>query len=191
MAWQLHAAVQAPAGAPLVVDDEGRHAASDVLARAAALAAAIRAAAGARPTVAAEATNDWRTVAVALAVARLDGTLALLPSGLGRREAELALEDVAPDVLVASADAAARWTDGLAREAGLDDRRLVALGGGRGDARERWGDGVLIGLTSGSTGRAKAVVQGEAALAYAADGVVAAVGLRPGEAVGAVTPLSS
>src|SRR3954469_8249164 len=134
MAWQLHAAVEARAGAPLVVDDEGHHAADDVLERPGALPRASRAATGVRPTVAAEATNDWRTVAVALAVARLDGTLALLPSGLGRREAELALEDVAPDVLVASADAAAQWTDGLAREAGLDDRRLVALRGGRGDA---------------------------------------------------------
>src|SRR4051812_33954445 len=113
MPWQLHAAVEARAAtnpdAPLVVDDEGRHAAADVAQHARALTRAIQSAVGPRPTVAAEATNDWRTVAIALAVAHLDGTLALLPSGLSRGEAEPALEDFAPDVLVASADAIRRW----------------------------------------------------------------------------------
>jgi cyclohexanecarboxylate-CoA ligase len=195
VAWNIHSAVevraQGAAAAPLVIDDEGVHTVGEVVDSARAVARAIRAAAGGRPTVAAEARNDWRVVAIGLAVASLDGTLALLPSGQGRREAELALEDVEPDVLVASPEATEAWIDAAADGAGLDDWRLVAFGGTRGDARERWGDGVLIGLTSGSTGRPSAIVQTERSLAYAVDGVIAAVGLAPGDAVGAVAPLSS
>ena len=71
------------------------------------------------------------------------------------------------------------------------DWRLIARDGERGDARERWGDGVVIGLTSGSTGRAKAVVQTEASLRYAVDSLVDVVGLAAGDAVAAVSPLSS
>lgn len=174
-----------------MIDDEGVHTAGEVLEHARAVAAAVRAITGERPTVAAEARNDWRTVAIGLAVAALDGTLALLPAGLGRRDAELALEDVDPDVLVASPAAAASWSDSVSDEARLDDWRTVIFGGARPDARERWGAGVLIGLTSGSTGRAKAIVQAEASLVYAVDCLVDTVGLEAGEGVGVVSPLSS
>jgi acyl-CoA synthetase (AMP-forming)/AMP-acid ligase II len=50
---------------------------------------------------------------------------------------------------------------------------------------------VLIGLTSGSTGRAKGVVQSEEALAYATATTVDIIGLRPGDSVAAIVPLSS
>jgi acyl-CoA synthetase (AMP-forming)/AMP-acid ligase II len=174
-----------------VVDDEGVHTVGEVVEHARAVAGAVRAITGERPTVAAEARNDWRTVAIGLAVAALDGTLAVLPAGLGRREAELALADVDPDVLVASPAAAESWCDSVSDEARLDDWRIAVFDGARPDARDRWGAGVLIGLTSGSTGRGKAIVQTEASLAYAVDCLVNTVGLAAGEAVGVVSPLSS
>jgi non-ribosomal peptide synthetase component E (peptide arylation enzyme) len=49
----------------------------------------------------------------------------------------------------------------------------------------------VIGLTSGSTGRAKGVVQSEDALRYAGRATIEAVGLRPGDTVAALVPLSS
>ena len=55
----------------------------------------------------------------------------------------------------------------------------------------RWAGGALIGLTSGSTGRAKGVVQSEAALAYASSTTIGINGLRPGDTVAAIVPLSS
>src|SRR5213079_1496355 len=48
-----------------------------------------------------------------------------------------------------------------------------------------------IGLTSGSTGRAKGVVQSEAALRYACACTIEINGLAPGDAVAAIVPLSS
>jgi acyl-CoA synthetase (AMP-forming)/AMP-acid ligase II len=195
VAWVIHDAVAARAArepdAPLVVDDEGVHTVGEVVACATTVAQAIRAAAGERPTVAAEARNDWRTVAVGLAVGELDGTLALMPSSLTRGEAELALEDVDPDVLLATPASAAAWTPAASDEARIDDWRLVAFDGARPDARERWGDGILVGLTSGSTGRAKGIVQTEASLRYSVDNVAGAMGLERGDAIAAVTSLSS
>jgi len=195
MSWVIFDAVEARAartpGAPLVVDDEGVHTLGDVLDCARAVAQGLRAAVGERPTIAVEARQDWRTMALLLAVAELDGTLALIPPGHGRGEAELALEDVDPDALVASPRATGTWTDAKSDLARLDGWRLVVFDGERGDARERWGEGVLIGLTSGSTGRAKAIVQTERSLRYAVDCMVEAVGLQEGEAIAAVTPLSS
>ena len=46
-------------------------------------------------------------------------------------------------------------------------------------------------MTSGSTGRPKCVVQSEDAIRYASTSTIDAVGLRPGEAIGAFVPLSS
>jgi acyl-CoA synthetase (AMP-forming)/AMP-acid ligase II len=195
VAWDIHHGVEARGrdapGAPLVVDDEGVHTLGEVLEHSHAVAGAVRAITAERPTVAAEARNDWRTVAIGLAVAALDGTLALVPAGLGRRDAELALEDVDPDLLLASPAATEAWTDAVSDQARLDDWRIAVFDGARLDARERWGAGVLIGLTSGSTGRAKAIVHTEASLAYAVDCLLDAVGLAAGEAVGVVSPLSS
>ena len=56
---------------------------------------------------------------------------------------------------------------------------------------ERWDGGVVIAMTSGSTGRPKCVVQSEAALRYAGQATIDAVGLQPGDPVGALVPLSS
>ncbi|WP_307796065.1 fatty acid--CoA ligase family protein [Amycolatopsis sp. 195334CR] len=63
--------------------------------------------------------------------------------------------------------------------------------GARREHADRWAGGVVIGLTSGSTGRAKGVVQSEASLRYAGRSTIDAVGLRPGDPVAALVPLSS
>src|SRR4051812_38763243 len=123
MAWSIWDPVAARAAhepnAPLVIDDEGTHTLGAVLGAARAAARAIRAAAGDRLTVAVEAGNTWRTVALGLAVAELDGTIALIPPGATRAEAELAFEDVDPGVVVASAPTLASWTDDPFRPTGL------------------------------------------------------------------------
>ncbi len=46
-------------------------------------------------------------------------------------------------------------------------------------------------MTSGSTGRPKCVVQSEESLRYAGRSTIDAIGLAPGDAVGAFVPLSS
>ena len=46
-------------------------------------------------------------------------------------------------------------------------------------------------MTSGSTGRPKCVVQSESAIRYAGAATIDAVGLRPGDSVAALVPLSS
>ena len=55
----------------------------------------------------------------------------------------------------------------------------------------RWAGGVAVAMTSGSTGRAKCVVQSEESLRYAGRSTIDAIGLEPGDAVGAFVPLSS
>ena len=66
-----------------------------------------------------------------------------------------------------------------------------AWAGEPGAPAARWGGGVVIGLTSGSTGRAKGVVQSEAALRYAARCTIDAIGLAPGDPIAALVPMSS
>ena len=56
---------------------------------------------------------------------------------------------------------------------------------------DRWRGGVVVAMTSGSTGRPKCVVQSEEALRYAGTCTIDAVGLQPGDPVGALVPLSS
>ena len=46
-------------------------------------------------------------------------------------------------------------------------------------------------MTSGSTGRPKSVVQSEESLRYAGQATIDAIGLEPGDAIGAFVPLSS
>src|SRR6185436_19662678 len=55
----------------------------------------------------------------------------------------------------------------------------------------RWAGGAAVAMTSGSTGRPKCVVQSEDSLRYAGQCTIDAVGLEPGDPVGAFVPLSS
>jgi acyl-CoA synthetase (AMP-forming)/AMP-acid ligase II len=172
----------------VAVDAEGPHRLADVLDRAAALAAELDARTGPGPTLMVQADNSWRTLVAAVAVGRLDGTLALLSRHTTREEFVGACEDVDPDAVVLSSEVAATIAPGPRHAEVLDGWSLTARrarGGGR------WGDGAVIGLTSGSTGRAKGVVQSEDALRYAGRATIDAVGLRPGDTVAALVPLSS
>lgn len=178
-------------GAVVVIDADGRHTLDAVLRAADDLAAVLDEVAGQRPTLMLQADNTWRTVVGALAVGRLDGTLALISRHSTREEFVGAREDIVPDAVVASPDRFDAWNVGGRSGSGtpvLDGWRLT---GEPARASGRWAGGVVIGLTSGSTGRAKGVVQSEAALRYAAGSTIEAVGLRPGDTVGALVPLSS
>jgi acyl-CoA synthetase (AMP-forming)/AMP-acid ligase II len=184
-----------------VIDDDGVHHARALIAHARHLADLLADRAGHRPTVLVEAENSWRTFATALAVGRLGGTLAVASGHTTAAEFAAVCEDVRPDAVIAAPSTFDAWRVPSALGAITDGQRpgalAAALDGWRVFATpvavdaERWGGGVLIGLTSGSTGRPKGVVQSEAALRYAAEQEIAAAGLRPGEPVAAIVPLSS
>ncbi|GAB3245654.1 class I adenylate-forming enzyme family protein [Nocardioides dilutus] len=177
-----------------VVDPLGEHTVGEVMRHAADLATALEDALGGSPTVLVQADNTWRTLATALAVGLRGGTVAVLSSHAVAAEFELAMEDIAPDAVVASDDVLEHW--GVSSEAmpdkraALDGWALVTSGGPVSDVA-RWAGGVAIAMTSGSTGRAKSVVQSEESLRYAGRSTIEAIGLRPGDAVGAFVPLSS
>ncbi|WP_284741413.1 class I adenylate-forming enzyme family protein [Amycolatopsis sp. RTGN1] len=167
-----------------VVDDSGEHTARRLLADAEALAEVL----GPRATALVQADNSWRTVVAALATGLTGGVLAVVNRHTTRAEFAAASEDIRPDVVVAEPSAVDEWDVAATG---------TALGGwsvwstvDRSDPA-RWNGGVFIGLTSGSTGRAKGVVQSEAALHYACACTIAINGLWPGDAVAAIVPLSS
>ncbi|EOD67209.1 class I adenylate-forming enzyme family protein [Amycolatopsis vancoresmycina] len=172
-----------------VIDDEGRHTARELLARAEVLADVL----GPRATALVQADNSWRTVVAALATGLTGGVLAVVNRHTTRAEFAAACEDIRPDVVVAEPSAMAEWDVATVRPGGtrpaLDSWSAVS-GAGREDPA-RWDGGVFIGLTSGSTGRAKGVVQSEEALRYACACTIEINGLRPGDAVAAIVPLSS
>jgi len=171
-----------------VIDDSGPHTARDLLRHAEALAEALSG------TVLMQADNSWRTVAASLAVGLSGGTLAVVNRHTTAAEFAAAFEDIQPDAVVAEPAALAEWAVPTllpgGGEATVLDGWLARSAPGRRDV-SRWGGGCLIGLTSGSTGRAKGVVQSEEALCYAAEQTVAINGLRPGDAIAAIVPLSS
>ncbi|WP_405539209.1 acyl--CoA ligase [Streptomyces sp. NBC_00075] len=177
-----------------VVDDHGRHGARDLLQRAADLAEAMSPEWAPGGTVLLQADNSWRTVATTLAVGLTNGVLALVNRHTTPAEFAAAMEDIRPDVVIAEPSAMAEW--GVDR-AMPDARTVQALDGwtvraGHGPRDvSRWSGGTLIGLTSGSTGRPKGVVQSEDALRYACTCTIDVNGLRDGDAVAAVVPLSS
>ncbi|MFD4505432.1 class I adenylate-forming enzyme family protein [Streptomyces sp. NPDC058457] len=184
-----------------VVDDFGRHGARDLLARAAELADAMAPDGTPGGTVLLQADNSWRTVAATLAVGLTGGVLALVNRHTTEAEFAAALEDLRPDVVIAEPSAAGAWRarEGIAvgwegasgaRTAGALDGWEVLAGRGPRDV-SRWSGGTLIGLTSGSTGRPKGVVQSESALRYACARTAEINGLRDGDAVAAIVPLSS
>ncbi|WP_431875749.1 class I adenylate-forming enzyme family protein [Amycolatopsis sacchari] len=176
-----------------VVDGSGAHSVASLLTRADDLASALDRTAGPRPTLLVQADNTWRTVVAAIAAGRLGGTLALLSRHSTGDEFAAAVEDIVPDAIVCGPERFEAWAVGkhLPGVGGgvLDGWRLA--GAPAGGPTDRWGGGIVIGLTSGSTGRAKGVVQTEASLRYASARTVEAVGLSPGDAVGALVPLSS
>lgn len=168
-----------------VVDDSGEHTARRLLADAEALAGVL----GPRTTALVQAGNSWRTVVAALATGLTGGVLAVVNRHTTRAEFAAAYDDIRPDVVVAEPSAVDEWAVPGVGETVLDGW-IARSAGDRGDPA-RWNGGVFIGLTSGSTGRAKGVVQSEAALHYACACTIAITGLRPGDAVAAIVPLSS
>jgi acyl-CoA synthetase (AMP-forming)/AMP-acid ligase II len=177
-----------------VVDALGTHTVGEVLHAARDLAGALEDALGASPTVLVQADNTWRTLATALAVGLRGGMVAVFSSHAVAAEFELAMEDIEPDAVVASDPVLEHW--GVANEAfpdkraALDGWALVTSGRPASDV-ERWRGGVAVAMTSGSTGRPKCVVQSEDSLRYAGRSTIEAIGLEPGDAVGAFVPLSS
>jgi cyclohexanecarboxylate-CoA ligase len=171
-----------------VIDDSGQHTVRELFEHADALGGA------ASGTVLVQADNSWRTVAASLAVGASGGTLAVVNRHTTAAEFAAAIEDIQPDAVIAEPAALAEWAvesllPGGAAMPVLDGWRAWSVPGRRDVSR--WGGGCLIGLTSGSTGRAKGVVQSEDALRYAAAQTIAINGLRPGDAVAAIVPLSS
>ncbi|MBP2369458.1 class I adenylate-forming enzyme family protein [Pseudonocardia parietis] len=175
----------------VAIDSAGRHTLGSVMAAARDLADALVDSTGPHPTVLLQAENTWRTVVCAVAVGRVEGTLALLSGHATRHEFTAACEDIDPDVVVTAPAIAEVWATETVGAIGTPVLDGWVLAGRTGTRPGRWGDGVVIGLTSGSTGRAKGVVQSEAALRYAGRSTIEAVGLEPGDPVAALVPLSS
>ncbi|MFJ9895481.1 class I adenylate-forming enzyme family protein [Streptomyces sp. NPDC091280] len=177
-----------------VVDDQGPHGARELLRRAHELAQAMTPDGTSGGTVLLQADNSWRTVAATLAVGLTGGVLALVNRHTTRAEFTAAVADIRPDVLVAEPSAIQEWDAVPALPAAVTAEALdgwtVRAGLGPRDV-SRWSGGSLIGLTSGSTGRPKGVVQSESALRYACSCTADVNGLREGDAVAAVVPLSS
>jgi cyclohexanecarboxylate-CoA ligase len=176
-----------------VIDDSGSHTARDVLAHAAELADALAGDGGAG-TVLVQADNSWRTVAATLAVGMSGGVLAVVNRHSTGAEFAAAFEDIQPDAVVAEPSAMHEWA--VPSLLAASDQHGVLDGwevSSASEARDvsRWAGGSLIGLTSGSTGRAKCVVQSEDALRYASSHTIAINGLQQGDAVAAIVPLSS
>ncbi|MEV6945351.1 class I adenylate-forming enzyme family protein [Streptomyces sp. NPDC051172] len=178
-----------------VVDADGEHTVGEVVAEADRLARLLQNTLAGPPTVLVQADNSWRTLAAAAAVGMRGGLVAVISGHATRSEYELALEDIHPDAVVAAPGTVATWqvsTDELpSAGTALDGWTVHATRPGSTLGVERWRRGVVIAMTSGSTGRPKCVVQSEAALRYAGQATIDAVGLRPGDPVGALVPLSS
>ncbi|WP_295647585.1 class I adenylate-forming enzyme family protein [uncultured Dietzia sp.] len=178
-----------------VVDGEGTHTITEVVRAARELATVLESATDGPATVLVRADNSWRTVAAAVAVGLTGGLLAVMSGHATRSEFDIAMEDLRPDVVVADGPLGQVW--------GLEGYGFVpsgqALAGwevhGPADGRtrgvEHWKGGVVAAMTSGSTGRPKCVIQTEDALRYAGQSTIDAVGLEPGDAIGALVPLSS
>jgi acyl-CoA synthetase (AMP-forming)/AMP-acid ligase II len=177
-----------------VIDALGVHTVGEVMAAARDLAIALEESLGGSPTVLVQADNTWRTLATALAVGLRGGMVAVLSSHAVASEFELAMEDIEPDAVVASEGVLEHWAVSSAafpdKRAALDGWALVTSGRPASDVG-RWSRGVAVAMTSGSTGRPKCVVQSEESLRYAGRSTIDAIGLSPGDAVGAFVPLSS
>ncbi len=177
-----------------VIDPLGTHAVGEVMQAARDLAVALEESLGGSPTVLVQADNTWRTLATALAVGLRGGTVAVFSSHAVASEFALAIEDVEPDAVIAADSALEHWAvaaDSFPdKRAVLDGWTLVTTGRPASDVG-RWQGGVAVAMTSGSTGRPKSVVQSEESMRYAGRATIEAIGLQPGDAIGAFVPLSS
>lgn len=177
-----------------VIDELGQHTVGEIMATANALADRIAAIDERGPTVIIQADNTWRTLAAALAVGLRGGVVAVFSPHATASEFRLALEDIDPDLVIGDPAALRRWdvptTEFPFAGTAFGEHRLRARTAPFGPVR-RWHGGSAIAMTSGSTGRPKCVVQSEDAIRYACRSTIDAVGLRPGESVGAFVPLSS
>ncbi|ORJ92550.1 acyl-CoA synthetase [Prescottella equi] len=176
-----------------VIDQFGEHSLQAIIDAAQATAAELARHNTAAPTVVIQADNTWHTLANAIAVGLRGGVVAVLSPHATSSEFDLAVDDIAPDVVIATDDVLAHWgaNDGRFEDTlNPDGPRTVLAKGDFGDV-ERWAGGSAIAMTSGSTGRPKCVVQSEDAIRYAAQCTIDAVGLRSGDAIGAFVPLSS
>ncbi|EGD44522.1 synthetase [Nocardioidaceae bacterium Broad-1] len=178
----------------VVIDADGEHTTAEVWHAAEALAATIAGLVEGAPTILVQADNSWRTLVTVLATGHLGGFVAVFSSHATADEFDLALEDVRPDVVVASDGCVASWDvarKGFDEEAADLDGWAVRAVPGRTRGTERWNGSVAVAMTSGSTGRPKCVVQSEEALRFAGRATIDAVGLQAGDRVGAFVPLSS
>lgn len=194
LAQEIVARAASDPGALAVVDGAGEHTVGEIVAAATRLADALADATSGPPTVLLQADNTWRTLAAAVAVGLRGGVITVMSHHATRGEYDLALDDVAPDAVVASVEVQDRWgvdpADLTASREVLDGWQLRGRPGPTAGI-ERWRGGAAIAMTSGSTGRPKCVVQSEPALRYAAQTTIDLVGLRPGDPVAALVPLSS
>ena len=177
-----------------VVDVLGEHTVGEVMEAARELAAALEQTLGGSPTVLVQADNTWRTLATALAVGLRGGMVAVFSSHAVAEEFTLAMEDIEPDAVVASDGTLEHWaasTEAFPDKRSALDGWTLATSGRPATDVARWSGGVAVAMTSGSTGRPKCVVQSEESLRYAGRCTIDAIGLRPGDAVGAFVPLSS
>ncbi|GGG25993.1 hypothetical protein GCM10007304_44840 [Rhodococcoides trifolii] len=177
-----------------VVDESGSYTLGAVVTAADALAHTIAELDTAPPTVLVQADNTWRTVVSALAVGMRGGVVAVLSPHATESEFALAVADIAPDVVIGDADSLAQWgvdASTFPRSAAAFDTLEIRSGQASFGDIDRWQGGTAIAMTSGSTGRPKCVVQSEEAIRYACRSTIDAVGLEPGDAIGAFVPLSS
>ena len=177
-----------------VVDATGEHTVAEVVAAATGLAAQLDAATGGSPTVLVQADNTWRTLAAAIAVGLRGGLIAVFSRHATPSEFAVALNDIAPDVVIADRQSLSHWgvpEDRFCEEAVATAGWVMRWSRSPVSDIERWNGGIAIAMTSGSTGHPKCVVQSESAIRYACRCTVEAVGLEPGDPVAAFVPLSS
>src|SRR5690348_4932188 len=177
-----------------VIDGTGRHTVGEVVAEARMLADCLGSALSGAPTVLVQADNSWRTLAAVVAVGLRNGLIAVISRHATASEYECAVADLMPDAVVATPETCLSWrvseTELPLVGTVLGGWAVHAVDTGQTRGVERWNGGVAVAMTSGSTGRPKCVVQSEAAMRYAGQSTIEAVGLRPGDAVAALVPLS-
>ncbi|MDQ0242112.1 class I adenylate-forming enzyme family protein [Arthrobacter bambusae] len=178
------------------IDDGGTWHSNEVLDAARELAEAVGVFGLVRPTLLVQSENTHRMVVLALAAGLLDAALALASPHLTAGDVADVIDDVRPDLVIGDPEQLGRWgikTPAAGRPV-LDHWVVLKHNGPlqvHAAADDRWNGGVLLGMTSGSTGRSKAVVHSESALQYAVRQEIAVVGLQPGDAIGVIVPLSA